>query len=372
MKRALGLLIVWGLTLAMLASLVLGVGIVGTSLTRPLLAPAAAPITIEIPSGADAMRVARIADAAGARLDPTLFSWVARLRGQARAIKAGEYQITDQDHLLSWLDRLVAGDVIRYRLTIPEGSTAQDFLNALAAEPAITHTLLGQTQSQIIKTLNLPVQNLEGWLFPDTYIFTRGTTDRHILQEAYRGMKTRLDAAWATRAPNLPLKTPYDALILASIVEKETGLPAERAEVAGVFINRLKQGMRLQTDPTVIYGVALANLGAVDEKTAPRSLTVTQLHGDTPYNTYLHTGLPPTPIALPSQAALQAATHPAITDALYFVANGTGGHTFSRTLQGHNQAVQTWRQIERQRKPADSTNSSTVTPTREPSVKNHE
>jgi UPF0755 protein len=352
MPRAFALLIVWGLTLALLASIVLGVGFLGTSFMRPLLAPSAAPITIEIPSGADAMRIARIADAAGARLDPTLFSWVARLRGQAREIKAGEYQITAQDHLLSWLDRLVAGDVVRYRLTIPEGSTAQDFINALAAEPAITHTLRGLTQTQIIKALNLPITNLEGWLFPDTYIFTRGTTDRKILQEAYRGMKSRLDAAWATRAPNLPLKTPYDALILSSIVEKETGLPAERAEVAGVFVNRLNLGMRLQTDPTVIYGVALASLGQVDEQTAPRSLTVTQLRTDTPYNTYLHTGLPPTPIALPSAAALQAATHPAATDALYFVANGSGGHTFSRTLQGHNQAVQTWRRLENQRNSA--------------------
>jgi UPF0755 protein len=349
MKRALGLLIVWGLTLGLLAGLVLGVGLIGSSLMRPLVAPDTPAITIEIPSGADALRIARMADAAGAQIDPTLFAWVARLRGQARDIKAGEYQITAQDRLLSFLDRLVVGDVVRYRLTITEGSTAQDFLNAIEAEPAITHTLRGLTQAQIIKALNLPIPNLEGWLFPDTYIFTRGTTDRKILQEAYRGMKTRLDAAWATRAPDLPLKTPYDALILASIVEKETGLPAERAEVAGVFVNRLNLGMRLQTDPTVIYGVALASLGQVDEQTAPRSLTATQLRSDTPYNTYLHIGLPPTPIALPSAAALQAVTHPAATDALYFVANGIGGHTFSRTLQGHNQAVQTWRRVENQR-----------------------
>ncbi|MGC8697473.1 MAG: endolytic transglycosylase MltG [Halothiobacillus sp.] len=349
MKRAFGLLIVWGLTLGLLASLVLGVGFIGSRLMRPLLSPNAPAITIEIPSGTDAQRIARIADAAGAQLDPMLFAWIARLRGQARDIKAGEYQITAQDRLLTFLDRLVAGDVVRYRLTITEGSTAQDFLNALAAEPALTHTLQGLNSAQMIKALNLPIMNLEGWLFPDTYIFTRGTTDRKILQEAYRSMKTHLDAAWATRAPNLPLKTPYDALILASIVEKETGLPAERAEVAGVFVNRLNLGMRLQTDPAVIYGVALASLGQVDEQTAPRSLTATQLRSDTPYNTYLHTGLPPTPIALPSEAALQAVTQPAATDALYFVANGTGGHTFSRTLQGHNQAVQTWRRVENQR-----------------------
>lgn len=352
MKRALLLLIVWGTAMSLLVGLVLGVGLMGSHLMRPLLAPDAPAITIEIPSGADALRVARIADAAGARLDPTLFAWVARLRGQARAIKAGEYQITAQDHLLSWLDRLVAGDVVQYRLTIAEGSTAQDFLNALAAEPALKHTLRGLNQAQIIKALNLPIPNLEGWLFPSTYIFNRGTTDRKIVQEAYLGMKTRLDAAWATRAPDLPLKTPYDALILASIVEKETGLPAERAEVAGVFVNRLNLGMRLQTDPTVIYGVAMASQGQVDELTAPRSLTVTQLRSDTPYNTYVHTGLPPTPIALPSAAALQAVTHPAATDALYFVANGTGGHTFSRTLQGHNQAVQTWRRLENKRNTA--------------------
>ncbi|MHB1229803.1 MAG: endolytic transglycosylase MltG [Halothiobacillus sp.] len=349
MKRILGFLLVWLATLGLLLGILLGVGFLGSSFMRPLLPPDAMPITIEIPSGADVQRIARIADVAGVQLNPTLFTWVARLRGQARDIKAGEYRITPQDHLLSWLDRLVAGDVVRYRLTIPEGNTAQDFLNALAAEPVIQHTLHGMDSAQMIKALNLPVHSLEGWLFPDTYVFTRGTTDRKILREAYRAMQTHLEAVWATRAPDLPFKTPYDALILASIVEKETGLPGERAKVAGVFINRLKMGMRLQTDPTVIYGVADAAKGQVDELTAPRSLTVTQLRANTPYNTYIRAGLPPTPIALPSEAALQAVTHPDATDALYFVANGTGGHTFSHTLQGHNQAVQTWRRVESSR-----------------------
>lgn len=346
MNRAIGFLWVWLFTMGLLFATVWMVGRVGVFLTQPLLPAGAAAVTIEIPSGADARQIAKIADASGARVNPTVFAWAARLSGKARSIQAGEYRITDQDRLLGFLDRLVAGDVVRYRITIPEGDTAQDFLNKLAAQKEIKHTLNGLDQAQIIAEMHWPITHLEGWLFPDTYVFTRGTTDKKILQEAYRSMRSHLDAAWADRAPGLPLKTPYDALILASIVEKETGLPDERALVAGVFINRLNIGMRLQTDPAVIYGVAEATRGQVDEGSSPRSLTLSQLRADTPYNTYTRTGLPPTPIALPSAAALQAVTHPDKTDALYFVANGTGGHTFSRTLKGHNQAVQTWRKIE--------------------------
>jgi UPF0755 protein len=349
MKRAIGFLWVWLFTMGLLLATLWTVGRVGVFLTQPLLPAGAAAITIEIPSGSDARQIARIADTSGARLNPAVFTWVARLTGRARSIQAGEYQITDQDRLLGFLERLVAGDVVRYRITIPEGATAQDFLNKLAAQEAVKHTLKGLDQAQIIAAMHWPISHLEGRLFPDTYVFTRGTPDRKILQEAYHAMQVRLDAAWADRAPGLPLKTPYDALILASIVEKETGLPNERAKVAGVFINRLKIGMKLQTDPAVIYGVAEAAHGQVDENASPRSLSQSQLRTDTPYNTYTRAGLPPTPIALPSAAALQAVTHPDATDALYFVANGTGGHTFSRTLRGHNQAVQTWRKIENAR-----------------------
>lgn len=349
MNRAIGFLWVWLFTIGLLFATVWMVGRVGVFLTQPLLPAGSEAITIEIPSGSDARQIAQIADDSGARVNPSEFAWAARLSGKARSIQAGEYRITDQDRLLGFLDRLVAGDVVRYRITIPEGATAQDFLNKLAAQEEIKHTLSGLDQAQIIAKMHWPITHLEGWLFPDTYVFTRGTTDKKILQEAYRSMRSHLDAAWVNRAPGLPLKTPYDALILASIVEKETGLPDERAMVAGVFINRLKIGMRLQTDPAVIYGVVEATRGQVDEDSSPRSLTLSQLRADTPYNTYTRTGLPPTPIALPSEAALQAVTHPDKTDALYFVANGTGGHTFSRTLKGHNQAVQTWRKIENTR-----------------------
>lgn len=347
MNRAMGFLGVWLLTMGLLIATVWMVSRADHWLNQPLLPAGEKVITVDIPNGADARQIARITDAAGARISPSVFAWVARLSGKARSIQAGEYRITDQDRLLGFLDRLVAGDVVRYRLTIPEGVTAQDFLNKLAAQKEIKHTLKGMDHAQIIAAMHWPIQHLEGWLFPDTYLFTKGTTDKKILQEAYRAMRTHLDAAWANRVPGLPLKTPYDALILASIVEKETGLPSERAKVAGVFINRLKIGMRLQTDPAVIYGVAKAKNGQVDEATSPQSLTQSQLRSDTPYNTYTRTGLPPTPIALPSEAALQAVTHPDATDALYFVANGTGGHTFSRTLRGHNQAVQAWRKIEK-------------------------
>jgi UPF0755 protein len=348
-KRMIGYLAVWLSVMGLLLALVLGYQTVGRGLTESLLVPGSAAVHLVIPPGMDARRIAELADASGARLNPALFYWVARLRGQARAIKAGEYEITSKDTLPGLLDRLVAGDVIHYRLTIPEGDTAQDFLNALAADPHLKHTLEGLDHTQIIAALKLPLSHLEGQLFPDTYVFTGGTTDRQILLAAYHSMQSHLDAVWATRAPDLPLKTPEDALILASIVEKETGIADERAKVAGVFINRLNRGMRLQTDPTVIYGVAKIKQGAVDESTSPRSLTQTELRQDTPYNTYTRVGLPPTPIALPSEAALKAVTHPDQTDALYFVANGTGGHTFSRTLQGHNQAVQQWRKLESSR-----------------------
>lgn len=346
MKRALSVILLWLVVIGALAALTVGFGWLRQSFTLPLLPEGSAPITLDIPKGADAQRIAELADQAGARLDPRLFALVARLRGQARAIQAGEYRISSADTLLGWLDRLVAGDVVRYRLTIPEGDTVQDFLNQLAVQPAITHTLAGKTHAQIIAALGLPITHLEGWFFPDTYVFTKGTTDRHILREAYRAMRQRLDAAWGSRMPNLPLTDAYQALILASIIEKETGVPQERGEIAGVFVNRLRQGMRLQTDPAVMYGVAQAKSGQVDEQSAPRRLSTRDLKTDTPYNTYTRAGLPPTPIALPSAAALQAATHPAATDDLYFVANGSGGHTFSRTLAEHNQAVARWRALE--------------------------
>lgn len=349
MKRAIAVIFLWLAVLSFLLALAAGFGWLRQSLVVSLLPEGAAPITVDIPKGADARRIAELADQAGARLNPSVFAWAARLRGQARAIQAGEYQISSSDRLLSLLDRLVAGDVVRYRVTIPEGDTAQDFLNALAAEPAIHHTLTGKTHAQIIQALGLPIEHLEGWLFPDTYVFTKGTTDRHILREAYRAMSQRLDAAWANRADNLPLANPYQALILASIIEKETGVPNERAEIAGVFINRLRQGMRLQTDPAVMYGVAQAKTGAVDQSNALHGLTTRELKTDTPFNTYTRAGLPPTPIALPSDAALIAATHPAATEDLYFVANGSGGHTFSRTLSEHNQAVARWRALGQQR-----------------------
>ncbi|WP_407276500.1 endolytic transglycosylase MltG [Halothiobacillus sp. DCM-1] len=349
MKRVVAVIVLWLGVLGLLAGLTVGFDWLRQGITLPLLPPGQAPITIDIPKGADARRIAELADRAGARIDPDLFALAARLRGQARSIQAGEYQLSSADHLLSFLDRLVAGDVVRYRLTIPEGETAQDFLNALAAEPAIDHTLAGKSHAEILRALGLPIEHLEGWLFPDTYVFTRGTTDRHILREAYRAMRQHLDAAWANRAANLPLENPYQALILASIIEKETGIPAERDEIAGVFINRLRQHMRLQTDPAVMYGVAQGSAGRVDQTTAPKSLTTRELKTDTPYNTYTRYGLPPTPIALPSAAALIAATHPAVTDDLYFVANGSGGHTFSQTLSEHNQAVARWRQREQQR-----------------------
>jgi len=340
MRRALLFITIWLVTLALLGGMMLGLSRVETLLKQPVLASSASAVTVMIHPGLDARQIGRLIRSAGGRPPAEGFYWTARLRGISHALKAGEYRIRPGETLRQLQDRLVAGDVVMHQLTVPEGLTAQNFLARLAEDDAIDHTLTGLDEAQIIKRVGLPVKHLAGWLFPDTYTFARGTSDRKILREAYEAMKKRLDAAWADRQPGLPLKSPYDALILASIVEKETAVPAERPHVAAVFINRLRRGMRLQTDPTVIYGLGDDYHG---------ELTRSDLRRDTPYNTYTRKGLPPTPIALPSEASLQAVTHPLDTKDLYFVANGNGGHHFSKTLRDHNRAVQAWRKLEKSR-----------------------
>ena len=216
-------------------------------------------------------------------------------------------------------------------------------MEAVRHHPKIQQTLEGLSDAEIMDRLGHPDENPEGRFFPDTYHFPRGTTDVVFLQRAYATMARRLDEAWRQRAPDLPLKTPYQALILASIIEKETGLPEERPAIAGVFIRRLRKGMRLQTDPTVIYGLGESCDGELRRR---------DLRRDTPYNTYVHKGLTPTPIALPGAGSLRAAVNPAPGDALYFVATGNGGHVFSNTLKEHNRAV---RKYQLRRRNAHST-----------------
>ena len=254
----------------------------------------------------------------------------ARFNGLAPRLKVGEYALAPGMTPRDLLERIATGQVIQYPLTVVEGWTFQQLRQALAAHPKIAQTLREASDAEIMARLDRPGRHPEGWFFPDTYHFPAGFTDEAFLRRALTAMEQHLTRAWSQRAADLPLDDPYQALILASIVEKETGLTAERPAIAGVFARRLRAGMLLQTDPTVIYG-----LGAAFDGDLRRRDLVT----DTPYNTYTRKGLPPTPIALPGAGALEAAVHPAAGDALYFVADGQGGHVFSRTLDEHNRAV---------------------------------
>ena len=259
----------------------------------------------------------------------------ARLNGLAHRLQVGEYAITAGMTPRELLEQIVAGRVIQYPLTVVEGWTFAQLRQALAAHPKIVQTLRETDAAEIMARLGRPGAHPEGWFFPETYHFPAGTTDESFLRRALAAMERRLDEIWIRRAPDIPLDDPYEALILASIIEKETGVAAERSEVAGVFARRLRQGMLLQTDPTVIYGLGERFDGA---------LRRSDLLTDTPYNTYTRRGLPPTPIALPGAASLAAAVDPAPGDTLYFVADGDGGHVFSRTLEEHNRAVRRYRQ----------------------------
>ena len=211
-----------------------------------------------------------------------------------------------------------------------EGWNFKQVLAAVSGHEALKHTLKGLTDGEIMARLGHPGEHPEGRFYPDTYKFPRGTTDAAFLERAYQSMSRLLAEEWGKRDPDLPLKTPYEALILASIVEKETGVADERSEIAGVFVRRLRKGMKLQTDPTVIYGMGDNFKGNIRRR---------DLKQDTPYNTYVHTGLPPTPISMPGSAAIRAVLHPAPGKSLYFVARGDGSHYFSKSLAEHNRAV---------------------------------
>ena len=262
---------------------------------------------------------------------------IARLSGRDTQIKAGSYEIEDGITPLALIDKLTRGDVTMQELGIPEGWTFRQFRAALDAHAGVEHTTEGLPDAAILAMLEktlagspAPVVHPEGWFFPDTYLFAKGSKDIDILRRAHRAMKKRLAAEWERRAPGVPYASAYEALIMASIVEKETGQAKERPQIAGVFVNRLRRGMLLQTDPTIIYGLGLGFDGNLRKR---------DLQTDGPYNTYTRAGLPPTPIALPGLAAIQAALKPARTDALYFVARGDGTHEFSATLEAHNRAV---------------------------------
>ena len=287
---------------------------------------------LSIEAGALPREVAQAWVDAGVQAPPRLLYEYFRWSGQARLIRAGSYEIGRGTSPRRLLAKMVQGEEALEQLRFVEGWTLRQLRAELARAPHLKHATTDLSDAELMNALGEPGASAEGRFFPDTYAYSRGVSDLVVLKRAHRAMRQHLDAVWAERAPDTPLKNAEEALILASIVEKETGLPAERGLVAGVFVNRLRIGMPLQTDPTVIYGLGAAFDGNLRKR---------DLQADTPYNTYTRGGLPPTPIALPGLASLRAAVRPQPTQALYFVArgDGSGGSVFSTTLADHNRAV---------------------------------
>ena len=287
-------------------------------------------VEFTIPQGSSLRAASRVIAGAGVEMSPLAFEAVARTVAKPGEIKAGTYEVTAGTTPLELLGKLTRGEFALVEVKFIEGWTFRQLREALDAHPHVRHDTKGLPDAAVLARLGLSEPHPEGLFFPDTYRFARGTSDIELLRTANRALAKRLDAAWADRRPDLPLTSPYEALILASIVEKETGKGDDRTMVAAVFVNRLRGGMKLQADPTVIYGLG----EKFDGNLRKRDLVT-----DTPYNTYTRDGLPPTPIALPGLASIAAATNPAASDALYFVARGDGSSEFSRTLEEHNRAV---------------------------------
>lgn len=268
-----------------------------------------------------------------------LLPWLLKLQPQLNKVKAGTYSLTGVKTLQDLLDMINSGKEAQFSVKFIEGKTFKEWRKNLENAPHLKQTLQGKSDKEIMALLDIPAvakavyewNNMDGWLYPDTYNYTPNSTDLELLKRSTTRLQKALDKAWNERDENLPLTDPYQMLILASVVEKETGIAAERPQVASVFINRLKANMKLQTDPTVIYGMGERYTGNIRKK---------DLEMMTPYNTYMIEGLPPTPIAMVSESALQAVAHPAKTDFYYFVADGSGGHKFTRNLNEHNKAVQ--------------------------------
>jgi len=288
------------------------------------------PVTFEVQPGSSLKAVATQLAAAGVVEQPELFVLLARLRGDSTKLKAGNYEFGRSLTPLELLNRITRGDVTQVAITFVEGWTFRQIRQALRDHPQVRPETATLTEAELLQKLGIAQPAAEGWFFPDTYYFSEGASDLAILRRAHQLMLRHLEQEWARRAPDLPLQSPTEALILASIVEKETGRPEERGLVAAVFINRLRIGMRLQTDPSVIYGMGDAFDGNIRKR---------DLSTDTPYNTYTRAGLPPTPIAMPGLDALRATLNPASSDALYFVARGDGTSEFSRKLSEHERAV---------------------------------
>jgi UPF0755 protein len=325
----------------LLALLLAGVALdVRTQLLAPLTLEA--PRTVEVPRGVAFGSLLRDWEREGllASTRQRLYLLAhARLTGQARSIKAGEYELSPGLRAIDLTALLVSGRAVLHQLLVVEGWRFEQMLQAVRAHPAIRQTMPAATPAELMAALGRPGLHPEGRFYPDTYRFARGSTELAVLQHALVTQERILSQEWQSRAPELPYASPDEALIMASIVERETAVAEERGEIAGVFVRRLQKGMRLQTDPTVIYGLGAAFDGNLRKR---------DLLADTPYNTYTRRGLPPTPICLPGRAAVHAALNPAAGKTLYFVSRGDGSHQFSETLAEHEQAVRKY-QLRRRR-----------------------
>ncbi len=326
----------YSLTLKIFAVLILLCGLVTAWLVIDLFNFKQTPINLNetrlfvVEPGASLNKIAYQLQKQGLIEHPRYLTILGRWYGQASRIKAGEYLIEPGLTPMQLLEKYVSGKVVQYALTVVEGWTFKEMLQAIHAHEKLHHTLKGSNTEEIMQQLGLPGEHPEGRFMPETYHFTAGMTDLDFLKRAYDDMEKYLQQAWTQREQDLPYQTPYEVLIMASIIEKETAVAAERPEIAGVFVRRLLKKMRLQTDPTVIYGMGENYDGNIRRK---------DLRQDTPYNTYTRHGLTPTPIALPSAEAIDAALHPAKGESLYFVAKGDGSHYFSTTLAEHINAV---------------------------------
>ncbi|MCO5100227.1 MAG: endolytic transglycosylase MltG [Burkholderiaceae bacterium] len=288
------------------------------------------PIRFTLPAGANVRGVAQALRAQGVDVRPVeLWLWY-KLRGHDGKLKAGTYELAAPLTIDALLEKFVRGDVLLVSIRFGEGWTFRQMREAIDASPDLAHDTRGLDDAELMQRVGASERRPEGLFFPDTYRFTPGASDLEIYRRAYQALQRTLHAAWEQRAPDLPFRNPYEALVLASIVEKETGLAEERDKVAAVFVNRLRRGMLLQSDPTTIYGMGERFDGNLRKR---------DLQADTEYNTYTRAGLPPTPIALTSKASIEAALRPADTRALYFVSRGDGTSEFSSDLSSHNRAV---------------------------------
>jgi UPF0755 protein len=298
--------------------------------TQPIIPKGAEPIAFGIAPGSGVRGATEQIAKAGVPVQPLLLELLARASGKSARLKAGSYELEGGATPRRLVEQLVRGEFAQHALVVIEGWTFRQMRDAVAANPMLKHDSAALSDEELLAKVAPGYSRPEGVFFPDTYLFARGASDLQIYRQAHALLQKHLEDAWAARAAGLPYKSPYEALIMASIIEKETGHKADRELIAGVFVNRLRQGMLLQTDPTVIYGMGERYKGNIHKR---------DLQTDTPYNTYLRAGLPPTPIALPGAASIAAALNPARTEALYFVARGDGSSHFSNTLTEHNQAV---------------------------------